>query len=68
MCIRDSDSLRILTAASVVLLPLTLIASVWGMNVPVPGEGSPGSFLVILALMAILLIAMVLYFRRRGWL
>jgi len=65
---RLNDSLRILTAASVVLLPLTLIASVWGMNVPVPGEGSPGSFLVILALMAILLIAMVLYFRRRGWL
>jgi magnesium transporter len=65
---RLNDSLRILTAASVVLLPLTLIASVWGMNVPVPGEGSPASFLVILTLMAILLIAMVLYFRRRGWL
>ena len=33
---------RMLTAVSVVLLPHTLIASVFGMNVPVPGEG-PGS-------------------------
>ena len=65
---RLNDSLRILTAASVVLLPLTLIASVWGMNVPVPGEGAPGAFLFILAVMALLLIGMVLYFRRRGWL
>ena len=43
---RLNDSLRILTAASVVLLPLTLIASVWGMNVQVPGEGSAGLLLV----------------------
>ena len=65
---RLNDSLRILTAASVVLLPLTLIASVWGMNVPVPGEGAPGAFWFIIVVMAILLIGMVLYFRRRGWL
>ena len=36
---RLNDSFRILTAASVVLLPLTLIASIFGMNVPVPGRG-----------------------------
>ncbi len=65
---RLNDSLRILTAASVVLLPLTLIASVWGMNVPVPGEGAAGSFWFIMGVMAILLVGMVLYFRRRGWL
>ena len=37
---RLNDSFRILTAASVVLLPLTLIASIFGMNVPLPGESS----------------------------
>ena len=36
---RLNDSFRILTAASVVLLPLTLIASIFGMNVHVPGRG-----------------------------
>ena len=38
---RLNESFRVLTAASVVLLPLTLIASIFGMNVPVPGRG-PG--------------------------
>ena len=65
---RLNDSFRILTAASVVLLPLTLIASIFGMNVPVPGEGQPLSFLGIMVMMTLLLIAMVAYFRRRGWL
>ena len=47
---RLNDSLRVLTAVSVVLLPLTLIASIFGMNVPVPGEGtSRFAFLGIMA-------------------
>jgi magnesium transporter len=65
---RLNDSFRILTAASVVLLPRTLIASIFGMNVPVPGEGTPSAFLVIMAGMGVLLVALVAYFRRRGWL
>jgi magnesium transporter len=65
---RLNDSLRVLTAVSVVLLPLTLIASLFGMNVPIPGQSAEFSFLGILAVMALLLIGMVAYFRRRGWL
>jgi magnesium transporter len=65
---RLNDSFRILTAASVILLPLTLIASVYGMNVPVPGENEPYSFWIVVALMAGLLLALVILFRRRGWL
>ena len=63
-----NDSFRILTAASVVLLPLTLIASVFGMNVQFPGEGESITFYLILSLMAVLLVALVILFRRRGWL
>jgi len=65
---RLNDSLRVLTSVSVVLLPLTLIASVFGMNVPVPGEGEPVAFLGIMAFMAVLLVLLVAAFRRRGWL
>ena len=36
---RVNDILRVLTSISVIVLPLTLIASIWGMNVGVPGEG-----------------------------
>ena len=48
---RLNDSFRILTAVSVVLLPLTLIASIFGMNVPVPGQNAEFAFLGILLLM-----------------
>jgi magnesium transporter len=65
---RLNDSFRILTAASVVLLPLTLIASIFGMNVHFPGEGESVTFFVILGLMAFVLVSLVIVFRRRGWL
>jgi len=63
-----NDSFRILTAASVILLPLTLIASIYGMNVPVPGENEPYSFWFVIAVMGLMLAGLVLIFRRRGWL
>jgi len=65
---RLNDSFRILTAVSVILLPLTLIASVYGMNVPVPGENEPFSFFVVVGLMAVVLVFLTILFRRRGWL
>jgi magnesium transporter len=65
---RLNDSFRILTAVSVVLLPLTLIASIFGMNVPVPGEQSGFAFIAILLMMGALLVLLVAYFRRQGWL
>jgi magnesium transporter len=63
-----NDVLRVLTAFSVVILPLTLIASLWGMNVGVPGEGDPEDFWWVVGGMVILLVGMLAYFRRRGWL
>src|SRR3712207_8966937 len=52
---RVNDTLRVLTAISVVVLPLTLIASIWGMNVKVPGEGEPAPFYAVLLLMLVVL-------------
>ena len=65
---RVNDVLRALTAISVVVLPLTLVASIWGMNVGVPGEGSARAFWIVVGSMVALLAAMLWYFRRRGWL
>src|SRR3954452_3797638 len=65
---RLNDILRVLTAFSVVLLPLTLIASIWGMNVRVPGEQSIVAFWIIIAVMLGVLSGLVAYFRKRGWL
>jgi magnesium transporter len=65
---RVNDVLRVLTAISVIVLPLTFIASLWGMNVRVPGQGDSEDFFVIVGACAVLLLAMVAYFRGRGWL
>jgi magnesium transporter len=65
---RVNDVLRVLTSISVIVLPLTLIASLWGMNVGVPGEGDPEDFYAVVGGMLVILIAMLAYFRRRGWL
>ena len=51
-----------------ILLPLTLIASVYGMNVPVPGENEPFSFWIVVGLMGVVLVLLTILFRRRGWL
>jgi magnesium transporter len=61
-----NDILRVLTVISVILLPLTLIASIWGMNVRVPGEGKIAGFLLVVGFMVVILGAMVTLFKRRG--
>jgi magnesium transporter len=65
---RVNDILRVLTAISVIVLPLTLVASIWGMNVGVPGEGDLGAFYAVLTGMVAILLGMLGYFRHRGWL
>ena len=65
---RTNETFRVLTAISVIVLPLTLVASIWGMNVGVPGEQSRAAFWAIIGIMVVLLGGMVAYFRRRGWL
>jgi magnesium transporter len=65
---RVNEVLRVLTAISVVVLPLTFIASIWGMNVHVPGESESAPFWMIIGGMVLLLLGMVAYFRRRGFL
>jgi magnesium transporter len=65
---RHNDVLRVLTVFSVILLPLTLIASVFGMNVLYPGEGTHAAFWVIIAIMVLTIGAMLGFFRWKRWL
>src|SRR6476619_2899764 len=48
---RQNDVLRILTVFSVVLLPLTLISGIFGMNVHFPGFDSAAAFWAIIGVM-----------------
>ena len=45
---RTNETFRVLTAISLIFLPLTLIASFFGMNVHLPFEDSPHAFWIII--------------------
>jgi magnesium transporter len=65
---RQNDVLRVLTVFSAVLLPLTLVASVFGMNVEFPGFGTAWAFWLIFAGLAGTLLALLGFFRFKHWL
>jgi magnesium transporter len=65
---RTNDVLRILTSISVMVLPLTFIASMAGMNVEFPLEGTDEGWWVLFGAMICVLGGMVAYFRHRNWL
>jgi magnesium transporter len=65
---RTNEVFRALTAISLIFLPLTLFASLFGMNVHLPWEDSPHAFWIILAAMVAIVVSVAYFFRRRGWL
>jgi magnesium transporter len=65
---RHNDVLRVLTVFSAVLLPLTFLASIFGMNVLYPGEGTHGAFWVIVAVMVAIGGGLLGFFRWKRWL
>jgi magnesium transporter len=62
---RQNDVLRVLTVFSVLLLPLTLLASIFGMNVDFPGFGTAEAFWLIIAAMVAIFAAVLAFFRWR---
>jgi magnesium transporter len=65
---RQNDVLRVLTVFTVVVLPLTLITGLFGMNVAFPGEGTRAAFWVILGLLVAMLVGLAGFFRWKRWL
>src|SRR5215217_6647262 len=57
---RTNETFRVLTAISVIVLPLTLVASIFGMNVHVPGESDTTAFWLVLGLMLVMLVGLVM--------
>jgi len=64
---RTEDTIKILTVFSVILLPLTLISGIFGMNIAIPYEESPYAFLWISGGMILISVSMFFFFRWRKW-
>ena len=65
---RQNDVLRVLTIFSVIVLPLTFITGIFGMNVDFPGFGTHEAFWVIVGVMVATIVGMVAFFRYKRWL
>jgi len=67
---RIQEVMRVLTIVMAMMAPATLIASIYGMNVHLPGGNGAGDFLtfvVVLCLMLVTAGAMLWYFHRKNW-
>ncbi len=66
---RLNEMFRVLTIFSVIFVPLTFIAGIYGMNFEVmPEYSQPYGYFTVWAVMIIIAIIMLFYFRRKGWL
>ena len=65
---RQNDILRVLTVVSVILLPLTLITGIFGMNVHFPGFETVGAWWAVFAAMVTLAVGLAAFFRYKRWL
>ena len=61
---RTNDIMRVLTYFSTVMLPLTVVASLFGMNVDFPFTTNTLAFWIILGSMALLTTGLLIYFYR----
>lgn len=64
---RTNEVIRILTIISTIMMPLTFITSLYGMNVSIPGETSSLYFWVIIGGMGLLAGSMLAVFKRKRW-
>jgi Mg2+ and Co2+ transporter CorA len=65
---RTNDVMRVLTIASVILLPAVVIAGVMGMNFKAPIFDNPNMFYVVIGIMVALAAGTLIFARSRHWL
>ena len=66
---RMNETMRVLTVIATIFIPLTFLAGIYGMNfIHMPELDRPYSYPLLLALMLLIALLMLVYFRRRRWL
>ncbi len=63
-----NKTIRLLTALTIILTFPTIIASIYGMNVPLPFQKNPHAFYYISSFIALVIIVVIYSFKRKRWL
>jgi len=65
---RTNEVMRMLTVIATILLPITVVASIFGMNIPLgPFRDSPYSALYVFLICLVIISGMLYIFRRHRW-
>jgi magnesium transporter len=65
---RMNEIMKVLTVFMTIFGPLSFLAGVFGMNMPIPGNEWTGTFPLFWIVCIAVVCAMLVLFRRRGWL
>lgn len=65
---KTNEVMKLLTTISVILLPLTLVAGIYGMNIAgLPFSTHPLSLWIIIAIMVLIVMGILVFFRKKDW-
>lgn len=64
---RTNEIIKVLTFFSSFMLPLTLITGIYGMNIHIPLQNHPYSLIFVFGFMVVVVIALLIFFRKRKW-
>ncbi len=62
---RTNEVMRMLTVIATTLLPITVVASIFGMNIPLPFQNSSFSLLFVFLIILVVIGSMLYFFRRK---
>lgn len=62
-----NQTMLLLAAATVVLMPLTVISGILGMNLPIPFADQPWAFWAVCGGLAVMGVAIYLFMKRQKW-
>jgi magnesium transporter len=66
---RLNEVMKTLTILSVIFIPLTFLAGIYGMNFDnIPELHSENGYYILLSVMAVVAVGCVIYFKRKNWL
>lgn len=64
---RTNEIIKILTLISSILLPLTFLTGLYGMNVNLPLQDDPRSFWIVVSVMIVIVVSMYALFKSKKW-
>ena len=64
---RTDEVIRMLTIIATILLPLTVVVSIYGMNIPLPFQNSSYSLIFVFLVWVAVVSGMLYFFRCQRW-